>query len=86
MSGKDLRQSHFLNKVAGLRLMILLKKRLWHRCFPVNFGKFSRKPFFMEHLRWLLLNLELAEVQTGQTFDRYFWEDKLISKYLENKF
>ena len=24
---------------------ILLKKRLWHRCFPVNFVKFLRTPF-----------------------------------------
>ena len=29
----------------------LLKKRLWHRCFPVNFVKFPRTPFFTEHLR-----------------------------------
>ena len=35
----------------------LLKKRLWHRCFPVNFAKFLRTPFLKEHLRWLLLNL-----------------------------
>ena len=34
----------------------LLKKRLWHRCFPVNFAKFLRTPFLAEHLRWLLLN------------------------------
>ena len=27
-----------------------LKKRLCHRCFPVNFVKFSRTPFFTEHL------------------------------------
>ena len=33
----------------------LLKKRLWHRYFPVNFEKFLRTPFFIEHLRWLLL-------------------------------
>ena len=33
----------------------LLKKRLCHRCFPVNFEKFLRTPFFTEHLRWLLL-------------------------------
>ena len=26
-----------------------------HRCFPVNFAKFSRTPFFIEHLWWLLL-------------------------------
>ena len=25
------------------------------RCFPVNFAKFSRTPFFIEHLRWLPL-------------------------------
>ena len=24
----------------------LLKKRLWHKCFPVNFVKFLTTPFF----------------------------------------
>ena len=33
-----------------------LLKRLWHRCFPVNFAKFLRIPFFTGHLWWLLLN------------------------------
>ena len=28
----------------------LLKKRLWHRCFPVNFAKFLRTAVFIEHL------------------------------------
>ena len=32
------------------------KERLWHRCFPVNFAKFLRTTFFIEHLWWLLLN------------------------------
>ena len=36
-------------KVAGLRPVTLLKMRLWHRCFPVNFMKFLRTPFFTEH-------------------------------------
>ena len=27
----------------------LFKKRFWHRCFPVNFMKLSRTPFFIEH-------------------------------------
>ena len=53
--GKHLCQSLFLNKVAGLRLATLLKKKLCHRCFPVNFPKFLRTPFLTEHLRWLLL-------------------------------
>ena len=44
-TGKHLCQSLFFNKVAGLRSATLLKKRLWHRCFPVNFAKFLRTPF-----------------------------------------
>ena len=32
-----------------------------HSCFPVNFVKFLRTPFFIEHLWWLLLLL-VAEV------------------------
>ena len=51
-------QNLFLNKVAGLRPATLLKKRLWHRCFPVNFAKFLRTPFLTEHLRWVLLNTD----------------------------
>ena len=35
----------------------LLKKRFWHRRFPVNFAKFLRTPFLTEHLQWLLLTL-----------------------------
>ena len=38
-----------------LRPAALLKKRLWYRCFPVNFAKFLKTPFLTEHLRWLLL-------------------------------
>ena len=56
-TGKHLCQSLFFNKVAGLRPATLLKKRLWHRCFPVNFAKFVRTPFIIEHLWWLLLNI-----------------------------
>ena len=41
-TGKHLCQNLLLNKVAGLRPVIFLKKRLWHRCFPVNFSKFLR--------------------------------------------
>ena len=35
----------------------IVKKRLWHMCFPMNFWKFLRTPFLTEHLRWLLLEL-----------------------------
>ena len=32
-----------------------IKKKLQHRCFPVNIAKFVRTPFPIEHLPWLLL-------------------------------
>ena len=37
----------------------LLNKRLQHRCFPVNIARFLRTHFFIEHLRWLLLQVLL---------------------------
>ena len=40
-----------------LRTETLLKKRLWHRCFPSNFAEFIRTPSPTEHFRWLLLFL-----------------------------
>ena len=43
-TGKPLCQRLFLNKVAGLRPATLVKKRLRHRCFPVNFAMFLRTP------------------------------------------
>ena len=46
---KHLCQSLFFKKVAGLRPATLLKKRFWHRCFPVNFVKFPRTPFYRTH-------------------------------------
>ena len=33
----------------------LLKKRLWHSCFPVNFAKFLRTPFLQNTSGRLLL-------------------------------
>ena len=45
-------------KFTGKHLMsaTLLKKRLWHRCFPVNFAKFLRIPFLQKTYWRLLLN------------------------------
>ena len=51
-AGKHPCRSLFFNKAAGL-----LKKRLRHWCFLVNFAKFLRTPFLTKNLRWLLLNL-----------------------------
>ena len=38
-TGKHLCQSLFFNNVTDLRPAALLKKRLWYRCFPVDFAK-----------------------------------------------
>ena len=35
-------RASFFNKVGGLTPANLFKKRLWQRCFPVNFVTFSR--------------------------------------------
>ena len=57
-TGKNPCHNTFLNKVAGLRTATLLKKRLWHRCFPVNFVKFLRTPFLQNTSGRLLLQIE----------------------------
>ena len=54
-TGKHLCQSLF--SLQRLWSATLLKKRLWNRCFPVNFSKFLRTVLFIEHLRWLFLQL-----------------------------
>ena len=45
----------FAEKHLCLRPETLLKRRLWHRCSPVNFMKFSRKPFLQNSSGRLLL-------------------------------
>ena len=49
---KHLCQSLFLIKLQALR----------HMCFPVNFAKFLRTPFIIQHLWWLLLNSIVSEI------------------------
>ena len=43
-------------QASGIRPATLLKKRLWHRCYPMNFATSLRTPFLTEHLRWLPLS------------------------------
>ena len=50
-TGKHLCQSLF-----KLGCSNFIKKRDWHRYFPVNFAQFLRTPFFIEHFWWLLLS------------------------------
>ena len=61
VTGIYLCQGLFFQKRCRPQSTTLLKKRLWHSCFTklrvlrVNFAKFLRTPFFIEHIRWLLL-------------------------------
>ena len=52
----DLLKSLF-NK--DLQVCNFVKKRLQYKSFPLKFAKFLRTTFFTEHLRWLLLKLNI---------------------------
>ena len=48
----------------------LLKKRLWHRCFPVNFVKFLRTPFLQNNSGRLLVEMKLKDIPLNIPGDR----------------
>ena len=52
--------SLFFNKVVGFRPPPLLKKRIWHRCFPVSFAKFLGTPFLLNTSGRLLLYVHMV--------------------------
>ena len=70
------------NKAAGLRPAALLKKRLWHRFFPVSFAKFPRTPFYRTPLDycfcpyktevWITSLIENARVTTHWSQDQIY--------------
>ena len=45
-----------VNKVAGPQPCKFIKKRLQHKCFPVNIAKFVRTPILKNICERLLLN------------------------------
>ena len=45
-TGKHLSQRRFFNRPEACNF---IKKRLWHRSFPVSFAKFLRTSFLTEH-------------------------------------
>ena len=56
-TGKQMCQNFFFNKVGGMWPAILLKKRLWHWCFPMNFANFLRIAFLQNTSERLLQNI-----------------------------
>ena len=85
-TGKNLCQSLFFNKVAGLRPATLLKKWLWHRFFPVNFAKFLRTPYFTKHLWWLLLWFETTRELFSTNIYLFKVSNRNTKKRCENMF
>ena len=64
--------------VTGMKWQVfatLLKKRHKHRCFPVNIAKVLRTVFFMEHLRCLLVKLDMWTLLANQ---------RTLKEYIEN--
>ena len=52
---KIFKRRHRNDRKLSPQPVTLLKKRLCHSCFPVDFAKFLRTRFLTEHLQWLLL-------------------------------
>ena len=61
----------FFNKVMRLRPASLFKKRLWHKCCPVNFVKFSRITF-SQNTSGRLLFLGVFQTYMMQFFTKSF--------------
>ena len=83
-TGKRLCQSPFFNKVAALSPATMLKKRLWHRFFPVNLVKFLRAPFLQNTSGRLLLNLGYF-VLSGSYY-AVFHKDAVIELALDKNY
>ena len=84
-AGKHLCQSIFFFKyICRLKPVTLLKKRLWHRCFPVNFAKLLRTtPFFTEHL-WATASVSQTKSQISR--ETAIWLVLSIQSILYNSF
>ena len=76
-------QSLLLNKVVGLRSATLLRRRLWHRYFPVNFAYFLRTPFLHNTFGASKLSLLISGVPVLILMT--FWNYKTAFKRIQNK-
>ena len=70
---KSLCQSLFLNKLAVWRPLTLLKIETRHRCFPVNFSRFSSISFLIDHHRVIAIEANA---------DRF---NRLLSRFILGK-
>ena len=83
-TGKHLCQSLFFDKVADLTPATLLKKSLWHSCFPLNFAKFLKTSFFQNTSGQLLLTVNILVTHFRPTFPFYTpWKRQKSSGFLK---
>ena len=81
-TGRHLWQSLFFKKVTGLRpASLLIQKKIWHRCFPVNSAKFSRPLFLQNTVGRLLLFFVFT---TAKLYLR--WNCQLLEVFLKTAF
>ena len=89
LTGKHLCQSLFFNTSWRLRAPALLKKRLWHICFPLNFKKILGLPFLHNTSKELLLKMGSfqnrcsTEYQADymiKIFKKYQWRSSIFVK------
>ena len=66
----------FLIKLQASAKSLLLKKRLWHRCLPLNFVEFLTTIFLTEHIRWLLLLESLFKVYIIDKVTFMIWRNR----------
>ena len=85
-TGKHLCQSLFFNKVAVLRPATLLKKRLWHRCFPVKFAIFLRTTFLQNTSGRLFLFFKYHSIFYEQKQDMTLREKRPYSELFWSTF
>ena len=60
----------------------LLKNRLWHRCFPVNFAKLPRTTFLTEDLRWLLPSFSSLKNKRQKINEEHLSSVNLVSSVI----
>ena len=79
--------SVLIKLLACMRPATLLKKRLWHRCFLVNFAKFLRTPSLQNTFGRLLLFVQLLVQSDGETYcccyDLLAHMIEITAKYVE---
>ena len=77
-------ESFLINcRLEGLQLY---KKRLQHRYFSVNIGKFLRIYFYKEHLWWLLLISEVSNRSYKRTSQHFFFIYFTMAQEIETIF